>query len=598
MPWNECDALHYVSGRDYACQPNDWWEGCGLHCYPCDATEFAPGEFGASIYGRRWLRPSAEFESRTAHGIWKFLRSGNPFETCELLPGATATAHELANCWQQISTGAGFPVTEWFETQERNVHLCDCDGGDNECSEGPCRLYIDHGGWSTTCAAFHGAGWPPDGSGVGIYGNNFQCTGKLAGDKLIPVRPRGGGLYNFYPFSVGASEDRVYRNGCTSNAAVRLWGHHENGGEAGCAPPFWDEDYGDNYYNQHQYQIFWHLICNKFAARFGDDVGEYFSDGPQIKLRNRVMEWLEKDIDAKSEGRTALWQWASARDGSNNLADNFNSQLSYFGASYGDLDIPIGERPGVIPIHGILRKSGYPIEGVYFIARADLRADVVLHHVDYHVPCHYIELETRPVYPQVKISCKIIMGIRVDADAWNAGEHELNGEQLLIEQHFSANDPSDPMQDRDNFPVVHGNRDTIQWFFDPDDELLPAGAPTGSNKPTDPEEPDPTPDDRRKPKPRQHLPYAWKAVRPDSRIRWRGEMGYYSEPMVEDIYPYVQHQNATYPCRIALGWNGGSENDGMYIYAAPSHYDDQFMTKRVYSGAVQLAFRTGPYCGQ
>lgn len=580
MPWNDdpdC-PLHYLMGRPYTCQPIALLEGCEVHCYPCRAERDAPGVFGAQVFAQRWLRPAAEWESRDAYGKFHFPRMGSPFtdpdledgpylptpwgdtyaDVAMLLPGGVPIAFEMANCHYRLGD-TDLEDSQLFEhfqhddTDGTIVNLCDCGGGAHTCEGvGPYRLYTDNNGLLATCNLFHGSGWPPDGSGHGPGGSNFDCTGQAMGGNLIPVRFGSGGFgagwYGFGSVTNGGGEARTAPNGCTTNANVRLWAHDE-GGSGVCTT-----DYDDGgWYSDPEYKAFWHLDIGEAALGSNDPLDSGV-------LRKLVLNWLNADLALESAGVTGCWRLAGCQDGNNNTALNNNQSLNRFGASWGfeDEALALEDLPAVFGFIGRCRKSRASLWADYCVMNCDIHAGVVLHRVDRKQPFMgaAFNWQGQFVYPQVNVRIALQMAVRANIESFNPEGRTLHGQPLILHQDYDGDGGL-----RRNMPFIEvpgypDGYETIEWTYGP----------------------------------------------PPMRIKWHGEMGYFSDPPAQNVYPMdvltgeELHPHLSYPCKIAQGWNGADDR-GLLVHAKPSHVDAlDGGRKKIFAGSLRLEWEDALYC--
>lgn len=560
MPYPQCDYFNPAAPEPklYSCMVEPPGGGgiisvgCAVHCRACTSGNNDPGERGTNIYGRRWLRPHAEWESRDGRGVYHFLRSGDPNVVAHWFPAVSY--HELANVWEQgaVIIQPGVPAVEYFEHADGTPYTI-CDGVDPEpttCDWAP-YLYM-LGGVLVTCWIYHGWGFPPGGSYVGDGGAHFECTGAHSDNGQRQIMFMQPGLYNTAFVGLGSLEDRLLYNTCTPNASVKCYGHRVGDEGSNCAAEEFDvEDYFNTECGGQGWTNFDWLYVNDFAASF---VG----DSPQVALRNAVMAWLESDRALHEAGFLNFDQLDSARR-YQSPAVNKNAELLWYGRSFnlpGDPD-PIedfNELPAVLTLTGRCRKTGHAVAGEYVLVDANFRVNLILHRIFSVYPLEeggWSSEQYRAVYPLIRVEVMLHLGVRVDVAGWGTKQ---------IVQSWRPAEEQDPPIDIElaypadsNFPIVvrsdtGAQIDTIDWK------------------------------------------YEGEFVRPDSRLRWCGHLGHLSNPKTHDVFAH--DLSTSHCCQVARGFNGWpDQSQGLRVFGMASHADaEEGAQHEVYAGSVQLAF--------
>lgn len=577
MPDPQCDRFDpdAVPRIHWSCMTEDAAPGvsvgCELHCRVCRADETVPGEQGTSIYGRRWLRPHIERESRDAHGVHHFPRSGDPRLLSVSFWGQTEAHYELADVWQQIGWALNDPTDveshEYFEHEDGSPWtICDGGAGANSCPV-PSPLRMFYGELLVTCWTFRGWDWPP---------RWMECTGETSDNGPRQVVLGDTGLHNTAFFGLGAFEHRGETNACTPNAVVPCYGHREAGSSV-CRPsPFNADDY---YNSDEQWKAFDFMYVQGFDARFA-------GGSIEAQLKNEVMAFIESDRVMGQLGALHFDQIDSERRGQTAFA-NVNDSMGWWGRAFnmeghGGEPVPWNDLPVVTALTGHLKRSGHAVTGELVIVAAHLRMHMVLHRIRTANPVSggvHDDEELYAVYPHIRMECIVHLGIRTVLEdfgvngvaqivqTWRPPEERDPDVDVTLGYRSDANDSA-----KENFPVVldvatEKEIDRIVWRL------------------------------------------ADRPVRVPSQFVWRGHMGHLSSKVQPDsgeiefggpsrdvVAHTLQTGNTSPCCKLARGFNGG-QHGGLAVWGLASHADaPQYERHQIYEGKVVVQFASEFEC--
>lgn len=422
MPSPQCERFEFPSDLIWPCmdgphQAGQLVNGCAMWCIACRASLGHGGAGPHSIHGGRWVRPGGgdepdRDEGRSADGLYVFYKSGDP--RVNFYKVTTDTRVELANCWRQISLGV---VREMFEHADGSpITICDCGAGLSHCTvANPVgQLFPDP---MCTCFVYDDAT---------TVGGAFRllCLSKFSPNTPTKIRIKQPGQFNTAILYLGSGEARGAKMNCSANAMVRCAGHVEGGAGAGCIPP------GTNtfaYVDENWSQFDW-LNVNSSAMRFKVNT-------PTDDIRNDILGYMD-DVAHRTEMH--LDQVDSVRRGLS-VASNRNPDLNRYGRGFnrlGALGFPIVPESLPTPrsLVGVFRKSGVTIPGDLIIIDAEFRLNFWLHTINTN-PAHLPFAEAGRYingYMQNAAHCEFTVGIRVDADAFNA-QQLRNGDGSLLQ---------------------------------------------------------------------------------------------------------------------------------------------------------------------
>ncbi len=279
--------------------------GCEAGCHPCSQDSGTPTRsWAASQDGSRWVRPDPLLESRNAVGEFEVIENLVPQRVM------SAANYQLAQCFNPGTAAEHFDLT-----------ICECQ---SQCRTDDAGIpsYI-----FPTCGVYRGSGWPP----------LIDCLGRYTGYEPISVSFAGSYLGNLGTVRT-TSEAQASHNptGCTTNAMSLCAGHAES---SGCNT---SSSYYDGYLAdvaEPGLRSLWDWITvPEIAASWHapTEAENPHADTAEIKLRNDVMEWLER----RRASHNLLHQAQSVRRSATD-ADNHNVSLEEYGALWPPNDEPI-----------------------------------------------------------------------------------------------------------------------------------------------------------------------------------------------------------------------------------------------------------------
>jgi hypothetical protein len=161
--------------------------------------------------------------------------------------------------------------------------------------------------------------------------------------------------------------------------------------------------------------------------------------------------------------------------------------IAYTGTKTREGPAPFPTLHAIDTLTGRLRKSGHELNAEWVLVDAAMDCSVHLHRVNRTIPTAN-QVLAPDTYPLVVLRVRCHMGVRIDATelaAFNAAGHTLEGSALVLEENYAPDD---------NFPTLVNDVDEIEWT-------------------------DPNGD----------------AVRPPSRVIWKGQVGWRTDPQTENI---------------------------------------------------------------
>jgi len=418
-PWFEED-------RNFNCQDppkqicqTQWWicrTGCDHGCEPCgdvvdnDVNFLLDSSIGVQLEGRRFLRAHPMLESRNALGTPEAVVRSPSRDRATRIPHTWVGL--LSPCYNNKTAALGASERFFLDICSCRAATCDPEAG---CPWAQ--------GNRETCNIYLGMIWPLrtrlqifcTGSGFPVCRDPELQRGErvcVCVDKKRNDRFEGPIRVVFQSERRDLDQAACVREGkrsCTSNLAVKCWGHVEN--TSRCTTHE-DQDqifpitplrthYGGRR-GDLSWRMFQRLRVVSFSARFRDDAT--YVDGSTVRAKNAALSWLDSRLTGPIEVSKMTFL-NSFRTGGN-VDENANNAIDLFSAEQSFPSVKAA--PSVGSFSGtLLKHSRHQLTSVDYVVRDwSLRMSFVPHLVK--TP------EGRELYPIVKAWLSMTMGVRVD----------------------------------------------------------------------------------------------------------------------------------------------------------------------------------------